>query len=81
MCPNEILKTEQIVMMRYSRAHDLGELSSCENQLDRLASALRSLPYPHRPFAWRSVATGVGTGGSRQIAIHSPAPGAQTGVR
>ena len=81
MCPNEILKTEQIVMMRYSRANDLGELSSCETQLDRLATALRSLPYPHRPFAWRGLAAGEGGPASRSVAFLSPTPEAQAGVR
>lgn len=53
-CLNQLLKDEQIVMMRYARAADGREIAACQRLLLRLKASLRPHPYPHRPFAWRA---------------------------
>ncbi|MBC2664820.1 hypothetical protein H7F51_04745 [Novosphingobium flavum] len=50
MCLNEILKEEQIALMRYSaEVTNFGAISLNE-RLDQLARELEHYPYIHRPY-------------------------------
>lgn len=52
MCLNEILRDEQLTMMRFSRATNTRDIAACQEQFVHLQASFRSFPYPHRPFFW-----------------------------
>ena len=56
MCLNQILKDEQIELIRYSEASDISERNSRQRRLSMFGPLLQAHPYPHRPYLHHQVA-------------------------
>lgn len=57
MCLNQILKDEQITLMRYSQSTESCETKSLRRKLTSLEHLLKAHPYPHRPYSRRNLDT------------------------
>jgi hypothetical protein len=55
MCLNEILKDEQIMLIRYSQSTDPREKTSLKGRLISIKHLLEAHPYPHHPYAQRGL--------------------------
>jgi len=58
MCLNEILKDEQLALIRYSQSTEPSEKKSLRKKLTSIRHLLKAHPYPHHPYAQRGLDTG-----------------------
>lgn len=71
MCLNELLRDEQIALMRHAATTNPAEISVHRRTLSLFSKALTAYPYPHRPY---DPATGapVAAGGAHQSGGGAP---------
>ena len=53
MCMNQILKNEQITLIRYSEATDQNVMAAQRRKLNLFGHILQAHPYVHRPYVHR----------------------------
>jgi hypothetical protein len=51
MCLNQLLRSEQITLMRYATATDPTAINVLRRKLSIVELLLHAHPYPHRPLA------------------------------
>lgn len=55
MCLNQILKDEQVTLMRFAAATDVVEAGVQARKLSFFSHLLEAHPYPHKPYSERNV--------------------------
>jgi hypothetical protein len=50
MCLNQILKNEQITLMRHAAANKSRDIGKYRLKLNMFEKLLKAHPYPHRPY-------------------------------
>jgi hypothetical protein len=71
MCINQILKNEQIELMRYASATDSVDISIHKRRLSMFGHLLEAHPYPHRPYVFQCMPNPVRAGLRALSIVHN----------
>lgn len=72
MCLNQILKNEQVALMRYAAATDPAEIGMLRRKLVVFRRVLESRPYGHRPYPKPAVIAGPPSSGRKATRPAAP---------